>query len=103
MSTEALGALLAVYAWFPLTVLIFMMMLIARFYGRFSHRQTYYWAYAVPIVCFGGAAVRYAALSNVRGDALGDGLASLGGVVLIALSVRLAQQMLHGGQNRTAD
>ncbi len=94
MTTLTLGQVLALFTWFPLAALIFIMLLIARFYARFSGRQTYYRAYLIPIVMFGMASVRYASSNRVVGDWIADVLFVIGGFVLGGLSTLLFWRML---------
>jgi len=85
---------LTLYAWFPLAALLMFMLLIARFYQRFSGERTYYRLYAVPLLLYGLAAVRYASLNQVTGDTAADLLLGAGGAVLLALSLLLGWAML---------
>lgn len=94
MTTLTLGQVLALFTWFPLAALIFIMLLIARFYERFSKRHTYYRAYLIPIVMFGMASVRYASSDRVVGDWIADVLFIIGGFVLGGLSTLLFWRML---------
>lgn len=70
------------------------MLLIARFYARFSQERTFYTLYLLPIVFYGMATVRYASINRFWGDVLADGLAGIAGVILIALCYRLYRLML---------
>ncbi len=96
MTAISLNQILLLYIWFPLAVVIAIMMLIARFYQNFSGDQTYYPLYLIPLVLFGVAAVRYASLNQISGDWLGDALSGVGGSVLIILSVLLYHRMTTG-------
>jgi hypothetical protein len=88
--------ILLLYTWFPLAVGIALMLLVARFYQKFSGERTYYGLYILPIVLFGGAAVRYASLNQIAGDALGDVIIGLAGLILISLSMYLFRLMTSG-------
>lgn len=94
MNTLSLGQVLALLTWFPLAALIYIMLLIARFYQRFSGRRTYFRAFLIPIVMFGMASVRYASSERVTGDWIADLLLIVGGIVLIVLSLWLFWRML---------
>ncbi len=94
MTTLSLGQVLALFTWFPLAALIFIMLLIARFYERFSGRYTFYRAYLIPMVMFGVASVRYASSDRVVGDWIADVLFIIGGFVLGGLSTLLFWRML---------
>jgi hypothetical protein len=78
---------LTIIAWFLLAILLVLMLLIARLYQRVSGRQTFFWAFAVPIALFGVASARYAFNNQVGGDPLGDVLWGLGGALLFVLCV----------------
>lgn len=81
------------YLWFPLALLLFFLMLIARFYQRSSGERTYYQLYIAPIVLFGGGVARYTSINYLAGDTLGDLLLGVSGVMLIALCVFLYRIM----------
>ncbi len=83
MNTSQINQILLVAAWFPLSGLLFIMLLIARFYENLTGEPTRYGFFAVPIILFGVAAAHYASLAQVMGDPLGDFLLFLAGVVLI--------------------
>lgn len=87
---------LLLYTWFPLAAVITIMLLIARFYEKFSGDRTCYRAYLIPLVLFGVGAVRYASIDQIGGDAAGDLLVGTGGIILIALSLLLYRQMTAG-------
>jgi hypothetical protein len=88
--------ILLLYVWFPLAVVIAILLLIARFYQRFSGDQTYYPLYLIPLVLFGAGAVRYASIDQIAGDGLGDLLMAAAGAMLIGLSALLYHQMTNG-------
>jgi hypothetical protein len=80
---------LMLYGWFPLAVLLFFLLLIARFYQRFSGERTFYPLFALPILLFGIATARYAGVNQVAGDTLADLLFAVGGIILMTLCVFL--------------
>jgi hypothetical protein len=92
----SLNQFLMLYIWFPLAALLFLLLLIARFYEKFSGEQTYFRVFSLPIVLFGAATVRYASLNRMAGDGLADSLMAVGGVVLIALCLFLYRRMTAG-------
>lgn len=94
--TISVSQVLMVYIWFVLTIVLVIMLLIARFYQRMSHEQTYYMAYVGPIVLFALASARSASLDQVSGDPLADGLWCVGGVILIGLCIHLYHLMTTG-------
>jgi hypothetical protein len=81
------------FGWFALAALLLFLLLIARFYQKFSGQRTYFQWFAIPIVTFGAATVRYASIDQVAGDGLGDILTGFGGVVLGVLCVYLYKVM----------
>ena len=93
MQPDAFSQLIVLYDWFLLVGLIVFLMLIARFYQRFSGEKTFFQLYLIPILLFGGQAVRQ---SNTPNDMLGSLLAALGGIVLLGLSLLLYRRMTIG-------
>ena len=91
----ALHQFLMLYMWFPLTTLLIFLFLIARFYQRFSGKQTYFMLFLVPVVLFGAGAVRYASVEPLAGNVFADILLGVGGIVLFFLSIRLYLLMLY--------
>lgn len=81
--------------WFPLVAVLFIFLLIARFYQRFSGSRTFFWLYGFVMVAFGVHAVRYASLDQISGDTYADAFGVVGGLLLIGLSTRLVWQMLY--------
>lgn len=72
------------------------MLLIARFYEQFSGQRTYYVLFMIPLILFGGAAVRYASINQVSGDMFGDLMSGTAGFALIGLSLFLFRLMMTG-------
>jgi hypothetical protein len=81
------------YSWFALAGLLVFVLLIARFYQRFSGELTYFPLFALPIVLFGAATVRYASIDQVAGDGLADSLFATGGIILMVMCVFLYHRM----------
>ncbi len=96
MTPLSLNQFLMLYNWFPLAALLFLLLLIARFYEKFSGEQTYFRLFSLPIMLFGAATVRYASVNRMAGDGWADGLMAVGGVVLIALCLFLYRRMTAG-------
>ena len=94
MDVVALNRFLILYSWFPLAALIFFLLLIARFYQRFSNNRTYFRLFLLPIILFGGSAVRYGSINRIAGDPLGDLLTAAAGLVTVILCVNLYRRML---------
>ncbi|NJL56594.1 hypothetical protein HC928_16575 [bacterium] len=89
MTTISLNQFFVLYLWFPLAVLIGILVLIARFYERFSGARTYYHLLVLSAVVFGIAVVRYAEVEQITGDLVSDVLLAIGGVLLSIPSLRL--------------
>jgi hypothetical protein len=92
----SLNQFLMLYIWFPLSALLFLLLLIARFYEKFSGEQTHFRLFAAPIALFGAATVRYASVNRMAGDVWADGLMAVGGIILVALCLFLFQRMTAG-------
>jgi len=86
---DSLNQFFTLYMWFPLTVLLGFIYLIARFFERSYNERTYANWFLVPVVCFGAGMVRYASVDLVAGDAFADLAFGFGGVILLPLSVHL--------------
>jgi hypothetical protein len=96
VTSLSINQFLYLYSWFPLAALIFIVLLIARFYQNFSGERTYFSLYVIPLVLFGASAVRYASLNQVAGDMLADLFSGTAGIVLLYLSVLLFRLMMTG-------
>lgn len=94
MNSLSLSQFFVLYLWFPLAVLIGILVLIARFYERFSGRRTYYPLLVAAAVLFGVAVVRYAAAEQITGDLLADVLLAAAGLLLGAACLRLYWLMI---------
>lgn len=95
MNEVSLHQFLVLYTWFPLAVLLLFMLLIARFYQRFSGERTFFWLYILDAILFGAMCVRYASVGIVTGDIVSDVLAILAGGLLIFLVLLLRLRMLN--------
>ena len=100
MISLSLNQFLILYLWFPLAALLFFLLLIARFYQKFSGERTFFRFFLVPVVLFGGAVVRYASIDQVIGDPVGDLLLAVAGVVLVGLCFTLYRLMIVQQKNR---
>lgn len=96
MSPLSLSQALILYTWFPLAALLFFLLLIARFYQKFSHKRTFFRLFIAPMLLFGIGAVRYASIDSYSGDLIGDLIVAVGGLLLLFLSVWLYWRMLYG-------
>lgn len=95
MDTSSLHQFLTLYTWFPLAVLLAFMLLIGRFYQKFSGERTFFWLYLLTIVLFGAFFVRVASSGIVRGDLLADAISIISGGFLIFLSLLLYLRMMR--------
>jgi hypothetical protein len=98
--TLSFSQFLALYGWFALAVLLAFLLLIARFYQRFSGKRMYFSAYWIPLVCFGAAAIRYASIGSISGDPFAAVALLLGGITLLYLCGTLARYMLLTNVNQ---
>ncbi len=95
MTPQSLNQFFLLYAWFPLAALLFFLLLIARFYEKFSGERTYFRLFLVPLVLFGLAAARGASVEQLNGDALSGLLSGSAGLLLLLLCGRLFRLMLR--------
>jgi hypothetical protein len=94
VNSVSLHQFLTLYSWFPLAALLLFLLLIARFYARFSGQRTYHWLYLVPMIGSGIVVVRAASASIPADDSLLIFTSLFSGVLLMGLVVRLARNML---------
>jgi hypothetical protein len=94
VSPLSLGQALTLYSWFPLAALLFFLLLIARFYEKFSGEGTFYRLYAIPLILFGAGAVRSASVNRLSGDTLASALIAVGSLTLLVLSILLYARMV---------
>ncbi len=87
---------LTIYAWFPLAVLLAILLMVARFYQNLTGERTRYALYSLPIVLFGLAAAQYARMTRTSGEPIADLLLALGGAILLWLCVSLYRRMTAG-------
>lgn len=83
MAAVSISQFLMLYSWFVLAGLLVFLLLIARFYQRFSGEPTYFRLFSLPVILFGIATVRYASINQIAGDELGDMLSIIGGAALV--------------------
>jgi hypothetical protein len=96
MSTITINQISLLLTWFFLTILVFLLALIARFYEKFSGETTYYKYYLVPVLLMGIATARYVSLDQWGGDIAGDIFLFGGGFALSGLCYHLYHQMTKG-------
>lgn len=87
---------LTIFSWFAITILLILLLLIARFYQNVSGERTHFWVFSLPVVVFGLAAARYSFVDQLNGDALGDVLWLLGGLLLAGMCIYLYNVMTAG-------
>lgn len=85
---------LTIYAWFPLAFTLGTLLLIARFYERFSASHTYWRLYTLPILGYAAAYVREAALAYHH-DSFADLMQAASGLLVLVLVARLSTLMLR--------
>jgi hypothetical protein len=88
-----LADVLTIYTWGGVSVLLFFLFAIARFFERKSSRESFYSLFLFPIVFFLGSAVRYIIVSDFVGDLLGDLGRILGGLLVCGLGFYLLKLM----------
>jgi hypothetical protein len=96
MTIATVNQLLTIYNWFPIAILLTLLLMIGRFYQKLTGENTHYRWFVLPILLFGAAAVHFARLNQVLGNPLGDLLLFVGGVVFIWLCVLLYHRMTQG-------
>jgi phosphoglycerol transferase MdoB-like AlkP superfamily enzyme len=96
MDNLSLHQLLTIFSWFGLSVVLFLLALIARFYEELSSQRTYYQFFAIPVLAFAGATVRFSQLDQVTRDVWGDLCLLVGGVSLAALCLHVYRLMTSG-------
>jgi hypothetical protein len=79
-----------------LAVFIGFIFLIARFYQLKTGEDSHYRWFAVPLLFFSGAILRYIQIGNVWDDILGDLLWFLGGMAFAWLTFSLYRLMTGG-------
>src|SRR5260221_13053955 len=87
---------LTILSWFAITIILVLLLLIARFYQNVSGERTHFWVFSLPIILFGLAAARYSFVDQLNGDVLGDLLWLLGGLLLAGICIFLYNGMAAG-------
>lgn len=91
-----LAYVLTLYSWGGVSVLLFFLFAIARFFERKSSRRSFYSLFLLPILLFMGSAVRYLVIGGFVGDLWGDLGRILGGVLVCGLGLYLLNLMTGG-------
>lgn len=98
MDNLAISQFLSLFSWFAVAALIFFVLLIARFYQKFSGQRTQFQLFAVVIVIFGITTVRNTGLRQVSGDVIADTLSFVGGGLLLYLAIQLYYRMMKSNK-----
>jgi hypothetical protein len=96
MNSVSAHQFLAIFTWFGLSALVFLMALVARFYERLSRQRTYYQLFTVPIIAFAGATIRLVQSDQFVGDLGADACWLIGGLSLAALCLHVYRLMTSG-------
>ncbi len=91
-----LGSILTLYTWGGVSILLFFLFVIARFFERKSSRQSLYQFFLLPIVFFMGSALGYALAGDFMGNPLADLGRVIGGTTVIGLGYFLLHLMTGG-------
>lgn len=89
--SRLLSNILTLYTWGGVSILLFFLFAIARFFERKSSRKSYYPLFLLPILLFAGSALRY----FFTGDFVSDPMADLGRVIGGALVCGLGYFLLN--------
>ncbi len=93
-----LAKVLALYSWGGVSVLLFFLFAIARFFERKSSRKSFYPLFLLPVLLFLGSALRYFFVGDFVGDLWGDLGRVIGGVLVCGLGYFLLTLMTGGGR-----
>lgn len=89
-----INATLNIYIWVVVSILLFFLFAIARFYEKKSKRRSFYPVFLIVAVIFATAAVRYIFFSSALvGDVWGDLLRFSGGLILGGFGLFLLRLM----------
>src|SRR5258708_38749070 len=61
---------LTILSWFAITIILILLLLIARFYQNVSGERTHFWVFSLPVIVFGLAAARFSSVDQLNGDLL---------------------------------
>jgi hypothetical protein len=91
-----LSNILTLYTWGGVSILLFFLFAIARFFERRSSRKSYYPLFLLPIGLFLASALRYYSLGGFVGDLWGDLGRVISGILLCGLGYFLLNLMTGG-------
>lgn len=95
MNELSLHQFLTIYSWFPFAGLMLFLLLIARFYQKFSQKRMFFWWYLAPMGLFGVATIRFATLEVGQNDLINDVAWGLTGIILLILLSVMYYHMLY--------
>lgn len=89
-----ISAILNIYIWVVVGILLFFLFAIAQFYEKKSGRRSFYPAFLIAALILGVAAIRYVFLTpTIVGDLWGDALRFIGSLVLGGFGLFLLRRM----------
>jgi hypothetical protein len=91
-----LGSILTLYTWGGISILLFFLFAIARFFERKSSRQSFYQLFLLPALFFIGSALRYFLVGDFVGDPLADLSRAIGSALVCGLGYFLLKLMTGG-------
>jgi hypothetical protein len=88
-----LASIITLYTWGGVSILLFLLFAIARFFERKSGRKSFYPLFLLPILLFLGSALRYLYVGDFVGDLWGDLGRVIGAVLVCGLGYFLLNLM----------
>jgi hypothetical protein len=88
-----LAKIIALYTWGGVSILLFFLFAIARFFERKSARKSFYPLFLLPVLLFLGSALRYLFVGDFVGDLWGDLGRVIGAVLVCGLGYFLLNLM----------
>jgi hypothetical protein len=95
-ATLLFSNILILYTWGSVSVLLFFLFTIARFFERKSSRKSYYLLFLLPILLFAASALRYAFIGDFVSDPMADLSRAIGGALVCGLGYFLLNLMTGG-------
>jgi len=91
-----LSNILTFYTWVSISVILFFLFAIARFFERKSSRKSYYPLFLLPALLFIISAARYSLVGDFVWDPLADLSRAIGGALVCGLGYFLLNLMTGG-------
>lgn len=91
-----LDKILTLYTWGGVSILLFFLFAIARFFERKSLRKSFYPLFLLPVLFFAASALRYFVVGDFVGDPWGDLGRLIGGALVCGLGYFLLNLMTGG-------